>query len=172
MKYIIIAIIILFSGCSNNDNSKQQKPITNFIINEANGSKFIVETKDNRIKIKEFENKIILIDFFSTKCPPCRAEIPHLISLYNKYKDDLVVISVLVEDKNIKEIRDFIDIFGINYPVTDAGANYIFTDVVGGVDSIPAMYLYDKSGKYFIHYIGAVPEAMIENDIKRILNTK
>lgn len=164
----------LFSGCSKNSDGAdgQSGSVT---LNTIDGKTLEVAYSEGRIKkfkdlnISGYENKIIFLDFFSTSCGPCRDEIPHLVNLQEKYKDDFAVIGILVENKTLDQIKDFAQLFNINYQVTDAGKEYIMTDLVGGVRGIPAMFMFDKSGKYFTHYIGAVPQAMIENDIKKIL---
>ena len=57
----------------------------------------------------------------------------------------------------------------IDFLVSVAKDNYKLAKAVGGVKSIPLMLIYDREGKYSQHYIGAVPEEMIEADIKKVL---
>lgn len=119
-------------------------------------------------------NKIILFNFFATYCPPCRAEVPHLINLQNRYKENLQIVSILLEDKDIQTIKSFINQHGINYKIIAGGDRYDFAKVVyqalhaPASMPIPLMTLFYK-GKYQQHYIGGTPEAMIESDIKQIL---
>ena len=175
-KLIIFTAVAftLFSGCSKNSDGKNGET-GSVLLNTIDGNKLEVVYSEGHIKkfkdlnISGYDNKIVFLDFFSTSCGPCRDEIPHLVNLQEKYKDDFAVIGVLVENKTLDQIKDFVQLFNINYQVTDAGKEYIMTDLVGGVRGIPAMFMFDKSGKYFTHYIGAVPQAMIENDIKKIL---
>ncbi len=176
LKKLIIftaAAFTLFSGCSQNAGSDGKSG--SVTLNTLDGKTMEVVYREGRIQkfkdinISGIDNKIIFLDFFSTSCGPCRDEIPHLVNLQEKYKDDFTVIGILVENKTLAEIKDFATLFHINYPVTDAGEEYIMTDLVGGVRGIPAMFMFDKKGRYFTHYIGAVPQTMIENDIKKIL---
>jgi len=171
---IPVLATLLLTGCSDKNASGSDSSGT-VLLNTLDGNTLNVNYTPGRIaKFKDLsipgtENKIVFLDFFSTSCGPCRDEIPHLVNLQEKYKDDFQVIGVLVENKTLPEIKDFAHLFNINYTVTNAGEDYEMTQLVGGVRGIPAMFMYDKSGKYFTHYIGAVPQAMIENDIKRIL---
>ncbi len=57
----------------------------------------------------------------------------------------------------------------IEFTITNSQDNYKLAKEVGGVKSIPLMLIYDREGKYSQHYIGAVPEEMIEADIKKVL---
>jgi len=184
MKRITLAIIFLipifFIGCSHNksqQNTNQTKKQTvqeekkgpQTIKLHAVNAQEVVLTKDNdNIKIKGIEGKVILLDFFATWCPPCKAEIPHLVNLQKKYKDKLVIISILLEgDKPDNEIKSFIKYHGINYIVTNDKNNFKLSNMLGGVKNIPYMILYDKNGNLITHYLGAIPEEMINSDIQK-----
>ncbi len=86
-----------------------------------------------------------LLVFFGTYCPPCRAEVPELISLYDRYKDKgLKVIGVSV-DRSLNTVKRFVSKKGINYTVLfdnmqDGAMKY-------GVRYIPLNILIDKDGK-------------------------
>jgi len=115
-----------------------------------------------------------LLNFFATWCPPCRAEIPHLANLQNKYKDKLKIIAILVENKNTKEIEEFKKRYNINYFVSNSSDNMNLAAKAADMlhqprnFSIPMMVLF-VNGKYFRHYIGMVPEEMLESDIKEAI---
>ncbi|WP_457597018.1 TlpA family protein disulfide reductase [Hydrogenimonas sp.] len=117
---------------------------------------------------------IVMIDFFATWCPPCRAEIPHLANLQKRYEGKLKIIGILVENKHPAELKRFINGHGINYFVSNAPDNMPFADGVMEMlhqprnFSIPFMVIFVK-GKYYRHYMGLVPEEMLESDIKEAL---
>lgn len=78
-----------------------------------------------------------------------------------------------MEDSKTKdEIQKFIDTFDINFKIAISNENQKLAKALGGVKSIPFMILYDPQGNYFTHYVGAVPEEMIEFDIKRAMEKR
>ena len=90
--------------------------------------------------------------------------------LQEKYKDNFVIISVLLEEnKSNEEINSFVKYNNINYIITNGIDNFKLAQSAGGVKNIPLMFLYDKNGKYSTHYVGAIPEEMIDADIKKVL---
>ena len=184
---VVLALLIL-SGCSNDSQEKDTKD-TGKISQEKSSNKeapikkdagiVLTDTSGNDIKVKEtkdgfifegYENKVVLINFFATWCPPCKAEIPHLNNLQQKYSKDVKIISILLEEhKSNEEIVKFINKNSIEFTISNSLDNYKLAQKVGGVQSIPFMLIYDRKGSYSQHYIGAVPEEMIEADIKKVL---
>jgi thiol-disulfide isomerase/thioredoxin len=180
-----VLLAIGITGCSNskkesqkNENnttgvvkSVQKKPIaTEIKLHSVNTKEIVFIKSDKTLKLKENNDKIILLNFFATWCPPCKAEIPHLINLQKKYHDKLKIISVLLEDdKPDSEIQSFIDYNHINYTITNDTNNFKLSNLLGGIQSIPFMILYDKQGRVITHYIGIIPEEMIDSDIKKAI---
>ena len=178
-------IIIALSGCGNKEKSEtqasktvvvqtktfKQEPVSTEVkLHTVNGKDIVFTKEKNALILKDNSDKIILLNFFATWCPPCKAEIPHLINLQDKYKDKLKIISVLLEDdKPDSEIKSFIDYNHINYSVTNDVNNFKLSNLLGGIQSIPFMILYDKNGKVITHYIGIIPEEMIDSDIKKAI---
>ncbi len=171
---LVSASLLFWAGCSSEKKKSEEK--VSVIINEKitlhdiNGKEIIVTPLEKGFTFSGFENKVVLINFFATWCPPCKAEIPHLNNLQEKYKDKFVIISVLLEEnKSNEEILNFAKHNNINYTITNSVENFKLAKSVGGVKNIPLMFLYDKNGNYSTHYTGVIPEEMIDADIKKVL---
>lgn len=167
---------IIFTGCDSKDEaqkseSKVQKvtvPEFNLTTNDGKNIKIIADAKG--WKFVGLENKAVLLNFFATWCPPCKAEIPHLNNLKEKYKDQFEVIAVLVEqDKPKALIEEFIKEHSVTYPITNSKENFKLVDAVGGVPSIPTMFLFNIEGKIINKYVGMVPEEMLDSEIQKAL---
>ena len=180
--YMLIVFGILFSGCSNNSqeatqisSSKKPSNILKFTTLEGEELKAkILPGEDIRMKDLEFDqnDKIILLNFFQTTCPPCIAEIPHLINIQNKYKDTLKIYGVYVGRNSIDELKNFNQKYQINYATIIDGDLQRLVGEVCDVTGTPEIYIYNKDGKYIKRYLGAVPQEMLENDIDTILGKK
>ncbi|WP_263832579.1 TlpA family protein disulfide reductase [Sulfurospirillum oryzae] len=176
---VFIACSMLFlGGCSSekkkteDKSTKVQEEIKNekIVLQDISGKQIVVTPLEKGFSFSGYENKVVLVNFFATWCPPCKAEIPHLNNLQEKYKENLVIISVLLEEnKSNEEISSFVKFNNINYIITNGIENFKFAQSAGGVKNIPLMFLYDKEGKYSTHYVGAIPEEMIDADIKKVL---
>ncbi len=70
------------------------------------------------VKIKEFKGKVVLLNFWATWCPPCRAEIPELIKWQKKYENQgLQIVGITYPPTNRTKVRSFVRRNKINYPI-------------------------------------------------------
>lgn len=174
--------VLFWGGCSS-ETKKEKESVPPKVSNEekvikekrlilktTEGKEIIITPREKGVSIDGFENKAVLINFFTTWCPPCRAEIPHLNNLQEKYKETFVIISVILEEnKSQEELLNFIKYNRINYIITNGPENFQLAQALGGVKTIPMMFLYDKNGNYSTHYVGAIPEEMMDVDIQKAL---
>lgn len=181
---ILFSFSLLMQGCNNNekvikkDTIIKTTPKNEFILTTLDNKHLTVQKKQNGFMIKELKNKIIIFDIFATWCPPCQKAASHLSSLQKKYKDDLVVIGLTIEE-NIPNIN--LEIFkkqhNANYTFVNSKINRSFIYKIaeelelGNRFPIPIVVIY-KDGKYINHYIGSVEEEFIETDIKNTLGKK
>jgi len=180
----LLSIALIFTSCSKekNENSSNnpkkevkkiqetQKKSDNITLTTVNGEKIEVTKSAKGFIFSNAQDQIVLVSFFATWCPPCKAEIPHLVNLQEKYKGKIKIIGVLIEpNKDSGELKKFINDFAINYTIVNSPANQLFANAVGGVESIPFMIMYGKNGENITHYLGAIPEEMIDSDIQSAL---
>jgi thiol-disulfide isomerase/thioredoxin len=66
----------------------------------------VVSKNTASLKFEDHKDKVVVVEFWATWCPPCRASIPHVNALYKKHKDKVVVIGISGE--NEKVVADFL----------------------------------------------------------------
>jgi peroxiredoxin len=94
--------------------------------------------------LKSLRGKVVLVNFWATWCPPCRKEIPDLDALYQRFKDDGLVI-LAISDEEAGKVKPFVTERKVSYPVLlDAGGsvNKLFR-----VEGIPKTFLFNREGK-------------------------
>ncbi|MGA1931144.1 TlpA family protein disulfide reductase [Arcobacter sp. YIC-464] len=178
LAFLSILSILFFTGCSSEEKKTSEVTQKETVSKKSNtinlttidNKTITILDEQNSYKIKEYPNQIVLLNFFATWCPPCKAEIPNLITLQEKYQGQFKVISVLLEkDKTNEEISKFAKEFNINYDVTNSTENFKLSDKIGPIKSIPTMFMLDKNGEVFQKYVGIVPVEMMELDINKLL---
>ncbi|MGI6296298.1 MAG: TlpA family protein disulfide reductase [Armatimonadota bacterium] len=115
--------------------------------------------------------KVVLLDIWATWCPPCRAEIPHLIKLQTKYKDKPVVIVGVAVDERKTDVESFAKKNKINYVVCPDERGKAIGDKYS-VRGIPATYIIDKKGVIrYVHsgFGGADDAAKMDKEIASLL---
>ncbi len=181
---LVFISLIMFWGCERKDKKeqtvqesakvqtqqpKEEEPST-ITLHTTTGNEILLTATPKGIIFGGYEGKVVVLDFFATWCPPCRAEIPHLADIQKAFKDQVQIIGILMEEnKQDIEIQNFEKDLGINFPISNTPANFALSDALGGIKSLPTMVIYDKEGNYFTHYVGAAPQEMIEADINRAL---
>lgn len=128
-----------------------------------------IEGRD--VSLSQYRGKVVLLEFWATWCPPCKATIPELIAVQNKYRDrGFVVVGVSVDDDPdlAQKLSKFSKDHGINYSVLPGNEK---VEKAYHVGSIPVSFLIDKQGKIVNSYTGYMDkfETKVSEDIERIL---
>jgi len=147
-----------------------------FIFNNLEKHSQKITVKKNYYNFLDIKQPIVMMNFFSTWCPPCIGQIPHLNKLQKRYKKNLFVLGLLIHDdiKN-SNLDRFIASQKINFFISSHQdkniefANFISPKLqLNSNFPLPVMILFVK-GRYYTHYEGSIPEEMIESDIKQAL---
>ncbi len=94
--------------------------------------------------LKSLQGKVVLVNFWATWCPPCRKEMPDLDALYNRFKEQGLVV-LAISDEEASKVTPFISQRNISYPILlDPGrkVNDLFA-----VQGIPKSFVFDRGGK-------------------------
>ena len=72
----------------------------------------------NVVEVGETQDKIIMLNFWATWCSPCMAEMPHLQKLKDKYAEDLLFISISVDEaRDASKLKPFLKRGGYDFTV-------------------------------------------------------
>lgn len=94
--------------------------------------------------LKDLQGKVVVVNFWATWCPPCRKEMPDLEALYDKYREQGLVI-LAISDEETAKVSPFIAERKISYPVLfDPGRK---VNELYQVEGIPKTFVYDREGK-------------------------
>ncbi len=115
--------------------------------------------------LEEHAGKIVLINFFATWCPPCKEEIPGLVSIARKRGKEVVIVGLSVDQKP-ELLPDFIKEYNINYDVYVADAEVRKTFEV---KTIPHNAVFDQEGEIVANESGYVSEREVNNFIDKLL---
>ena len=109
---------------------------------------------DGAITLSEQRNKVVVINFWSSTCPPCRTEARDLETAWQAYRDrDVLFIGANIQDSH-EPARRFLDEFGVTYPngLDEGGRISIDYGVVG----IPVTFVVDGEGTVARRWVGEI----------------
>ena len=188
MRKLLTATLVLsllaFSGCQKESQEKSVgvssvetssvkrdiKPkgvlAYNFTFTDVNGKVH---------RLSDFRGKVVIVQFFGTYCPPCRAELPVLDKIYRDYKGKVVVIGLSVDYTGAppEKLKPFVEKMGVSYlvgPATDKAWDE-YAGRITGLDSIPQTYIIDKNGYIRYYEVGFAPsyEGLFRKAVDQLL---
>jgi len=106
----------------------------------------------NLISLSSMRGKVVFLNFWATWCPPCRAEMPSMEELYNRFASrDFEIVAVDLQEKN-KQVRKFVDDNGLTFKILlDKNGS---TGTAYGARSIPTTYIIDRDGSVLARTLG------------------
>lgn len=115
------------------------------------------------------KGKVIMLNFFATWCPPCRVEIPELVSVRKKYAEKDVLIISLSLDEDAKVVPPFVEKMKMTYPVFMADR-----DIAKAfkISQIPHNAFYSRDGQLTLSEPGMADAEMVEMVFKKLLEQK
>lgn len=96
--------------------------------------------------------KVIFLNLWATWCPPCKAEMPSMEKLYQKYKDKGFEMIAVSQGEDTKTVTKFLSKHDYTFPIFTDPNNEIAKNYSTG--SIPTTYLIDKEGNMLARFVG------------------
>jgi thiol-disulfide isomerase/thioredoxin len=138
---------------------RDPKPVPSFTAVDLDGR--TVSTGAGALK-----GKVVIVNFWATWCPPCRAEIPDLIALQRKYEGTVQVIGVSQDEIPAEQVKRFAAAHGINYPLvmTNAEIERLFP----GVHALPTSFVLDREGRLVQKHVGMLNAELTELEARTL----
>lgn len=161
ISFIVAISLIVFKALYLDSSQSSQKPIASnafhldgnvtasFDVKNTDGNNFSVLQYNDKFIVDGYDNNLVIFNFFGTFCPSCRAEIPMLTNLKNKYGDKVQIIGVSVDDDlSNEQLKSFKNEIGANFSMSvgkDRLRSYICETLPeGSCHGIPLTVVYSK----------------------------
>lgn len=114
---------------------------------------FTVTDLDGKtIRSEDLRGKVVLVNFWATWCPPCRAEIPDLVKLQDKHRDKLVILGISEDEVGPDAVKQFAAEQKMNYPIVMATPE--LRKGFAGVAALPTTFVIDPEGRIQMRHEG------------------
>ncbi|MBM3278972.1 MAG: TlpA family protein disulfide reductase [Candidatus Handelsmanbacteria bacterium] len=128
-------------------------------------------------RVENYQGKVLLLNFWTTWCPPCRGELPDLVRLHRDFDAGKVaVVGISIDDRGTFEeiqakLRQALSQYRIEYPVYFDSKMELY-QAFGAFPAIPTTFLIDAQGQVRKVYEGARSYAAFAQDIQALLDGK
>jgi len=114
-RALVVIAAVAFGGCASTAGSVAKESA----VSGAPASDFTLRDLDGKqVHLSDFQGKVVLLDFWATWCVPCQAELPQLEELYQKHKDEgLVVLGIAMDGpESVAQVVPFSRRYNLTFP--------------------------------------------------------
>jgi thiol-disulfide isomerase/thioredoxin len=166
MKKLFTAALLLVSFLTYTQAAGEIKPLAQMTMIDTKGKTYNVTGTEQGLTIEGLDGKVVFLEFFGHKCPPCLASIPHLIHLQKKHKGKLAIVAIEVQGYTNEQVKEFAQEHKMNYiTVAEEKASdlvYYIQQRAQWRGSIPFMVALDTKGDVQFVQAGMLPEESLE----------
>jgi thiol-disulfide isomerase/thioredoxin len=130
---------------------------------------FELPTLDGRmIRLVDLRGKVVLLNFWATWCPPCRAEMPAMEQVYRDLAPRGFVVVAVDYREGKALVEPFVKELGLTFPIALDTAGTVTDELFPNVGRLPTSYLIDRRGRMiarkvgFLEWDGAAARALFE----------
>ncbi|WP_338048269.1 TlpA disulfide reductase family protein [Pontibacillus yanchengensis] len=109
---------------------------------------------DKKISLSNLKGEKVMINFWATWCPPCRAEMPDMEKFYQNKDITILAINLTSTESGLGDVRDFVKEFDLSFPILLDNQNNIATSYQ--IRPIPTTYMVNSNGVIQHKALGAM----------------
>ncbi len=121
----------------------------------------LTDINGNKVNLKSYLGKWVVVNYWATWCPPCIVEMPELQSFHDEHVNkDALVIGINTELIGKQQLRSFLEDYFITYPIVSSKPTQ--QSELGLIPGLPTTFLVTPEGEVVARQVGPVTRDMIE----------
>jgi thiol-disulfide isomerase/thioredoxin len=139
---------------------KNPRPVAEFTVRTLDG---------HELTSSSLRGKVTIVNFWATWCPPCRAEIPDLVALQQKYRDRLQIIGISEDEGGpgvVDKVMRFAADHDMNYPIAMMSPE--LEAKFPGIGALPTSFIVDRDGRVVQKHVGMLRPTVTELETRAL----
>ena len=126
----------------------------------------LFDTDDSPMTFSDLKGKVVYLNFFTSWCPPCKAELPDILRLQETYGEELAVVLIHVPDRDTEEdARKYLKDNGLDSLRMVEDANFVLTSRYQ-LEGYPLSVFIDKEGYLTAYQPGGLTYEIMEKAVQ------
>ena len=173
-RLLIVVVLSILSGWflfhKTIETETSQK--INTVVSDKNvlASASFTDMQGQQQALKQWQGKIIVLNFWATWCPPCREEMPELSTMQKQYiKQNLVIVGLSTDD--FEKTKNFVETAPVSYQILAGDIEAMsFAESLGNDRGIlPYTVIIDANGNVVERFFGRINQQLLEKTITPLL---
>jgi thiol-disulfide isomerase/thioredoxin len=141
----------------------------------ANLSFTLKNLHGDSVRLSDYKGKVVFLNFWATWCVPCKAEIPILVELQNRYKADGLEVIGIVSQEEFERVAPFAAEHRMNYTILDGTERTDVEEAFGPLKGLPSSFVISRDGSVCYEHVG-VPRPKdnepLQDGIRRVFEAE
>ena len=115
------------------------------------------------VRLSDYRGQVVMLNFWATWCPPCRAEMPTIKAAYEHYRDQGFTVLAINNAETATQIQPFAQALGLQFPIvldTSTRLQQVF-----GISGYPTSLFISPDGEIYARHSGMVDAQTLDNYI-------
>jgi cytochrome c biogenesis protein CcmG/thiol:disulfide interchange protein DsbE len=121
------------------------------------------------LALADYRGQVVLVNFWATWCPPCRAELPDLVSYYHDNAGRGFMLIGVNEQETAAQVADYLAQNRLDFPVALDADGRVMEQY--GVTGMPSSFLINREGQIVRMWTGMITRATLESAITPLLGS-
>ena len=150
----IVTLMLIFSS------STSSKGVPDFTVPTLHG-----ET----VRVSDFKGQVVMLNFWATWCPPCKAEMPAIQAAYKQYHDQGFNVLAINNGETVAQVQPFASTLALSFPIgldTDASLQRTFA-----IKGYPTSIFISGAGEVYATHTGMLTAQQLDGYISTGLET-
>ena len=130
----------------------------------------LINLQGEEVTLSELQGKKVVLNFWATWCPPCKAEMPHMQDYYEQYalKDNVEIIGVNLTYSNetVKRVQQFVESYKLTFPIVLEHTKEVSKQYE--ILTIPSTFMIDTEGKIQHQILGPLDTSALRDYVTSI----